>query len=211
MEGEARAPGMQGVGEDAAHLVGRGVAGGVADGDFDALIQRHRAFDPFQRIALGDHALEGAVEAAGEVEAHGEAFGQRLVRDGREVGEAALARAVHVGLVVAFGDRHEQPDAVRAVFERRLEPTPVRHQRGAFQAREHLGGGQHLGGIGHLRNGFRRHEGPDLHPPQPGFVQGGDEGDLRLGRQEGPDRLQAVPRGHFADGDAVGHGGSCRS
>jgi hypothetical protein len=107
--------------EDPPHLVGRGVARGVGERDLHVRVERHHALDPVERVRLRHHALEGAVEHAGQVEAELRAL-RRPAHDGGQLGEALSRVRLRLALLWLSVTDMNRPSRSAPAFIARSKP-----------------------------------------------------------------------------------------
>ena len=169
---------------------------------------------PAAASALGDlqHAVDRhlalvrAAEAGRDHALAAQPLGPGALDHALETGERLGDRAVDVLAVVGLGGGEEEVDLVEAVAlrERALEPALVRDQDRVGDPGAALVGGEHLLGVGELRDHVGAHERGELDPPQPRLAEHVDQPHLLVGRDHLGLVLKAVARPDLADPHALG-------
>ncbi len=179
---------------------------GVAQRDLIAaeIPQRLRHVDDRRRFDL---ALIGTPQHTGDIPPHPDAVVPGAGHHRLEALDRFGDRAIDVGARERFRRRGEHRDLAGAGGARRLVALFVRHQHLEFAVGAMTDAAQHLVGIHHLRDRFRRHEGADLDRVQSGVQQRLDEGNAVGHADEALFVLQAVARTDFKDAHGIAHAG----
>ena len=189
-------------GEVLGDLDGVGHAGRVAEGDLLRAGVREVVSERQHPIAV-DAALVGAAEARRDDGLDAQPGAQRDRDDAVQRGDRRGDRAVDVALVVGLARREEDADLVEALAlaQRALETALVGDEHAARDAVGHVDRGEHLLGVGELRDDVRAHEARDLDAAHAGAREPVDERDLVGGRDRLGLALEAVARADLADVD----------
>ena len=126
-------------------------------------------------------------------------------QDDLEAGERLGDRAVDVLAVVGLRRRQEDVDLLEALrrAQRVVQPALVGDQDRDRDVVGAVDAGQHLVGVGQLRDDVGAHEARRLDAPQPGAHERVDEPHLVVGRDDLRLVLKAVARADLADAHAL--------
>jgi hypothetical protein len=136
-----------------------------------------------EHLAASGPALEGVAEDGRDVGPHVDAIFPAAGGDGGEAGEGLVHRPVQVLSAVTLGRRaheHDLPDARRASP---LVAPLVRDQAAIDYSVRRGQPGEHVLGVGELRDSSRGDERGRLEPLEPCGSEGFDQGDLLRGRK----------------------------
>ncbi len=127
------------------------------------------------------------------------------LHDAAEILDRLVGAAAHVRAVVPLADRQHEIHLVHPEREAAFGAARIRDQRRHGQTRQRQRVLHDRLGVGELRQQLRRHKRGDLDLAHPGGVFGVEPGQLRLGRHDLGDALQAVAHPDFADCNPVFH------
>jgi hypothetical protein len=178
------------------------IAGRIGETDFIAAQCNQLMCQPNHAVC-GDVSFERAAKCRGQAALErGAPIGRQRVEQRDDLAhflEHLCVRLAQIGLAVRLTDRERQRNLMGSRLDRVLSTFEVGHQRGHGQVRNSARKGDDFAGVRELRQQFRWDKRADLDLTHPGSRLGHNPGFLSLGRHDGLNTLQAVPRTDFAD------------